>query len=130
MLTHLALRYTILMNSHTIKSIDEYLVTIHAETRPIIEKIRTLVKNLVPNGVETIKYRLPTIMLGGKNLVHYAAFKHHIGFYPTPSGITAFEKELKSYQTSTGSIQFPLDKPIPYDLIEKIVRFRIREMNA
>jgi len=78
-------------------------------------------------ATEAISYQMPTFKLQGKNLVHFAAFSHHIGFYPIPSGITAFQKELSVYTQGKGSVQFPLDKPIPYDLVRRIVEFRVKE---
>jgi uncharacterized protein YdhG (YjbR/CyaY superfamily) len=77
--------------------------------------------------VEAISYQMPTFKLKGKNLVHFAGYKHHIGFYPTPQGMTAFDDELSKYKHAKGSAQFPLDQPMPYDLIEKIVKFRVGE---
>ena len=89
-------------------------------------EIRNLVYDLIPEADEAIKYGMPTIIFNG-NLVHYAAFKTHIGFYPVPSGIEAFKEELKPYKQGKGSIRFPLDSPLPLDLIRKIVVFRIGE---
>ncbi len=84
-----------------------------------MKKIRKNIKDLVPEAVETISYEMPTFKLKGKNFVHFAAFKNHIGFYPTPRGISNFEEELSKYKHAKGSAQFPLDQPIPYDLIKK-----------
>ncbi len=84
------------------------------------------IRKAAPDAEETIKYRMPTFTLKG-NLVHYAAFKKHIGFYPIPTGIEKFKKALSVYEQGRGSVQFPLDKPIPYDLIRRIVRFRVKE---
>ena len=85
-----------------------------------------MVREAAPDAIEKISYQMPTFYLNG-NLVHFAAFKNHIGFYPTPSGISTFDDELDPYKRAKGSVRFPLDKPIPYDLIEKIVRFRVKE---
>ncbi len=112
------------------KTIDEYIKSFPGDIRVILEKIRQTIHKAAPEAVEAIAYQMPTFKLNGKNLVHFAAFKHHIGFYPTPSGIEAFEKELSLYKGAKGSVQFPLDKPIPYDLIEKIVLFRVKENTA
>jgi uncharacterized protein YdhG (YjbR/CyaY superfamily) len=106
------------------KSIDEYIRTFPPDIQSILEKIRQTIKKAAPGAIETISYQMPAFKLNGKNLVYFAAFKNHIGFYPLPSGITTFEKELSPYARSKGTVQFPLDKPIPYDLVEKIVKFR------
>ena len=91
-----------------------------------MEQVRTTIKEAAPNARETINYQIPTFTLEG-NLVHFAAFKKHIGFYPTPSGIEKFTQELSAYEGAKGSVKFPLNKPIPYDLISKIVVFRVKE---
>ena len=109
-----------------IKSIDEYINTFPKEIQEILESLRKVIKKAAPMAEETISYRIPTFKFNG-NLVHFAAFKNHIGFYPTPSGIEIFKKELSAYETSKGTIKFPLDQPIPFDLIKKIVEFRVRE---
>ena len=93
----------------------------------ILQKIRRTIQKVAPKAVEAISYKMPTFKLNGKNLVHFAAFKNHIGFYPTPSGIEAFKKELSPYKGAKGSVQFPIGKPIPYDLVKKIVIFRVKE---
>ena len=111
-----------------ITTIDEYIVTFPKEIQVILEKIRSTLHETVPLATEAIKYGMPTLQLNGKNLVHFAAFKHHIGFYPTPSGIDAFKKELSPYTTSKGAIQFPLDKPIPFDLFKRITEHRVKTM--
>jgi uncharacterized protein YdhG (YjbR/CyaY superfamily) len=108
------------------KSIDEYIEEFPENIRTILENIRRTVREAAPEATEAISYQMPAFKLHG-NLVYFAAFKNHIGFYPTPSGIEAFKDELSPYKTSKGAIQFSLDKPIPYDLIEKIVRFRANE---
>ena len=112
------------------KNIDEYISTFPNEIQEILESICKTIKEAAPKATETISYQMPTFKLNGKNLVHFAAFKNHISFFPTPSGVSAFEKNLKSYRTSKGTIQFPLDKPIPYDLIKKIVEFRLWESTS
>ena len=89
-------------------------------------QIRAIIREEAPDAIEAISYQMPTFKLTG-NLVHFAAFKHHIGFYPTPSGTEKFQKEISPYQSGKGSIQFPLKQPIPYELIRKIVRFRVAE---
>jgi uncharacterized protein YdhG (YjbR/CyaY superfamily) len=107
-------------------SIDEYIAGFPPEVQEILEKIRATIREAAPEAEETIKYRMPTFTLNG-NLVHFAAFKKHIGFYPVPTGIEKFKKELSVYAGGKGSVQFPLDEPIPYDLINSIVRFRTEE---
>ncbi|MCU0331986.1 MAG: DUF1801 domain-containing protein [Ignavibacteriaceae bacterium] len=108
------------------KSVDEYISTFPKDTRKILEQVRQTIKNSAPEAEETINYQIPTFKLSG-NLVHFAAFKNHIGFYPTSSGQKAFEKELSVYKSGKGSIQFPTDKPLPLALIKKIVKYRIKE---
>lgn len=108
------------------KNIDDYIAGCAPDVQPILEKIRAIVRQAAPDAEEAISYQMPTFRLNG-NLVHFAAFKHHIGFYPTPSGTEKFQKEIAAYKAAKGSIQFPLDQPIPYDLITKIVKFRVKE---
>jgi uncharacterized protein YdhG (YjbR/CyaY superfamily) len=106
---------------------DEYIKTFPLDIQRILERVRQTIRKAAPGAVETISYQMPTFKLNGKNLVHFAAWKNHIGFYPQPSGTKAFQKELSPYKAAKGSIQFPLDKPVPYDLVEKIVIFRVNE---
>jgi len=108
-------------------TIDVYIASFPDNVQGILETMRRTIKKAAPTAEETIRYQMPTFKLNGKNLVHFAAFKHHIGFYPTPSGITAFQKELSIYKQGKGSVQFPLDKPMPYDLVKRIVLFRVNE---
>ena len=109
-----------------INSIDEYIATFPKEIQKILEELRTTIKAAAPDAEEKISYQMPTFFLNG-NLVHFAAFKKHIGFYPTPSGIETFQKELSVYEGAKGSVQFPLDKPMPLKLIIRIVKFRVAE---
>ncbi len=109
-----------------VKDIDEYIAQAPKEVQGRLDEIRKAIKELAPGAKETIKYGIPTFTLNG-NFVHFAGFKSHIGFYPTPSGIEAFKKELSIYKGAKGSVQFPLDKPLPLDLITKIVKFRVKE---
>jgi uncharacterized protein YdhG (YjbR/CyaY superfamily) len=106
--------------------IDSYIASFPEDTRALLEQIRSTVRKAAPEAKEIINYGMPTFVLN-RNLVHFAAFKNHIGFYPTPSGIEAFKKELSVYEGSKGSVQFPLNKPIPLDLITRIVKFRVKE---
>jgi uncharacterized protein YdhG (YjbR/CyaY superfamily) len=110
------------------QTIDEYIKTFPKDVQSVLEKTRQTIRNAAPGAVEAISYQIPTFKLNDKNLVHFAAFKNHIGFYPTPSGIEAFKKELSQYKVTKGSVQFLLNKPIPYDLLEKIVIFRSKEI--
>jgi len=107
-------------------SIDEYIATFPEETQKILKEIRATIKAAAPDAEAKISYQMPTFTLKG-NLVHFAAFKKHIGFYPVPTGIEKFKKELAAYESGKGSVQFPLDEPIPYDLISRIVKFRVKE---
>lgn len=111
------------------ESIDEYIAGFPRDVQAILKRVRATVRKAAPDAEETIKYRIPTFVLNG-NLVHFAAFANHIGFYPTPSGIEAFKDQLSSYTSAKGSVQFPLDRPMPLSLIEEIVRFRAEEARA
>jgi uncharacterized protein YdhG (YjbR/CyaY superfamily) len=108
------------------KTIDEYIAACPKDVQDILEKVRATIRNAAPQAEETIDYQMPTFKLKG-NLVHFAAHKKHIGFYPTPSGIEKFKDEISVYEWAKGSVQFPLDKPIPYDLISRITEFRVTE---
>lgn len=110
-------------------SIEEYVQRFPPDIQEKLQRIREVIRNAAPEAVEAIKYQIPTFVWKG-NLVHFAAFKKHIGFYPTPSGIEAFQDELSEYKTSKGAVQFPLDSPVPYSLITKIVKFRMRENHS
>jgi uncharacterized protein YdhG (YjbR/CyaY superfamily) len=107
-------------------SIDEYIATFPGEMRKILEELRATIKAAAPDAEERISYQMPTFALKG-NLVHFAAHKNHIGFYPTPAGIEAFKNELSIYEGAKGSVRFPIDKPLPLKLISKIVKFRVGE---
>ena len=107
-------------------TIDEYIAGFPQEVQGILEQIRRTIHEAAPEATEAISYQMPTFKLYG-NLVHFAAFQHHIGFYPVPSGIEKFKTELSVYKQGKGSVQFPLDQPIPYDLIRRIVEFRVEE---
>ncbi len=108
------------------KTIDEYIAGFPPDVQEILENIRATIREAAPAAAETISYQMPTFTLKG-NLVHFAAFKKHIGFYPIPTGIEAFKEELSAYECGKGSVQFPLDKPMPLDLIRRIVEFRVKE---
>lgn len=108
--------------------IDTYTADFAPEVQERMEQIRALVHKLAPEATEAISYGIPTFDLNGSHLVHYAGFAKHIGLYPTPTGMSEFAEELSHYKTGKGSAQFPHDKPLPMDLIERIVRFRIEEV--
>lgn len=107
------------------KTIDEYIALFPADIQEKLQKMRATVREAAPEAKEAIKYGMPTFV-GRGNIVHFAAFKNHIGFYPTPSGIEGFKEELSGYKGAKGSVQFPLDRPIPYDLVGRIVGFRVQ----
>ncbi|GAB4440922.1 MAG: DUF1801 domain-containing protein [Anaerolineae bacterium] len=108
------------------ESIDAYISGFPTDVQQMLEELRSVIKAAAPAATEKISYQMPTFALNG-NLVHFAAYKKHIGFYPTPSGIEAFKDELSGYHLSKGAIRFPLDQPLPLELIDKIVRFRVAE---
>ncbi len=108
------------------ESIDEYIKTFPPDVQKTLEKMRRTIRKAAPEAEEAISYQIPTFKLNG-DLVYFAAFKKHIGFFPTSFGISAFKKELSKYKTSRGTAQFPLDQPIPYDLVTRIVLFRKKE---
>lgn len=108
-------------------SVDEYIDTFPVDIQKILRQIRAIVKETAPFAVESISYGMPAYKLYGKPLVYFAGFKNHIGFYATPSGHSAFRDELSQYKQGKGSVQFQLDKPIPYELIGQIVEFRVVE---
>lgn len=108
------------------KTIDEYIAGFPEDVQAILQQIRQTIKAAAPQAEEAISYQMPTFKLKG-NLVHFAAFKNHIGFYPVPSGIEQFQEELSVFKQGKGSVQFPLDKPMPYDLMRRIVLFRVEE---
>ena len=114
-------------NRSTATTIDEYIADFPPETQKILEELRALVKEAAPDATETISYAIPTFDLNGRHLVHFAGYAKHIGFYPVPSAMQAFEEELAPYRHGKGSAQFRLDEPMPMDLVRRIVEFRVRE---
>ena len=108
------------------QTIDTFIAEFSPEVQELLQTIRKIVHEAAPDAQEAIKYGMPTFTQYG-NLVHFAAYKNHIGFYPTPSGIDQFEQELAKYRTGKGTIQFPIGGPIPYDLIRKVVAYRVQE---
>ena len=109
------------------KDIDEYIAGFPNDVQKMLEKIRMTIRKAVPDAEEAISYQIPTFTLKGKYLIYFAAFKKHIGLYPAPRGIEKFKKELSVYEGGKGTVRFPLDKPIPFGLIERIVKFRVKE---
>ena len=107
-------------------NIDEYIAGFPETTRDILLKVRATIRNSVPEAEEAISYGIPTFKLKG-NLVHFAGYKNHIGFYPGAAGIETFKEKLSEYKLSKGTVQFPIDKPIPFNLISKIVDFRVKQ---
>lgn len=108
------------------QTIDEYIDQFPEDVKGILNELRQTIRDAAPQAEETINYQMPTFTLNG-NLVHFAAFKNHIGFYPTPTGIEAFKKELSVYKGAKGSVQFPIDQPLPLSLIREIVAYRVKE---
>lgn len=108
------------------KTVDEYLSAFPVTTQKLLQEVRQAIKKAAPKAEEMISYNMPAFKFHGA-LVYYAAYKNHIGFYPTSSGIRVFKEELGNYKTSKGAIQFPVDKPIPLNLISRIVKFRAKE---
>lgn len=109
----------------TLKDIDEYISGFPDAVQKILQKIRTTIQAAAPDAAEAISYQIPTFKLNGKNLIHFAAFKNHVGVYPAPRGSDEFRDELAAYKGGKGTVQFPLDQPPPYDLISRIVKLRI-----
>lgn len=112
------------------KDINEYISAFPAEIQILLEQIRDTIKTSAPLAYEAIKYDMPAFIHNGKNLVYFAAFKNHIGFYPVPTGNIDWDQELSGYKTGKGSIQFPYNNPIPLDLITKVVQFRLQAVNS
>lgn len=109
------------------KNIDEYIAGFPSEVQESLRKMRAVISEAAPGAEEALKYRIPTFVLQ-ENLVHFAAFKKHIGFYPTSSAIEAFSSDLKDYVSAKGSVQFPLNRRVPFSLIRRMVRFRVKEI--
>ncbi|HYF66941.1 MAG TPA: DUF1801 domain-containing protein [Ohtaekwangia sp.] len=118
------------MSTIQAKDIDEYIAAFPKDVQQLLEAVRATIKKAAPGAKEDIKYAIPTFTVNGSNLVHFAAFKNHIGFYPAPSGITEFKKELAAYLGGKGSLRFPKDEPLPLALIKKVVKFRVAETMA
>jgi len=108
------------------ETIDQYIASFPKEIQTILEEIRANIRKAAPDAQEAIKYAIPTFIQNG-NLVHFAAFKNHIGFYPAPRALEEFKKELSAYEGSKGTVKFPLDTPVPFSLIRKIVKYRVKQ---
>ena len=115
-------------NSKSYKNIDEYINLYPSDVREILEQLRNEIKSVAPEAIEVISYNMPAFKMN-EVLVYFAAYKKHIGFYPTPDAITEFKDELAPYKSSKGAVQFPLDKPLPLDLIRRMVKYRIDTTN-
>lgn len=111
------------MKGQQAKNIDEYIASYPADVQELLQTIRATIQAAAPDATEAIKYGIPTFVLNG-NLVHFGGYKNHIGFYPAPMGIEAFKEETAKYETGKGTLQFPIDKPLPLDLISRIVKYR------
>jgi uncharacterized protein YdhG (YjbR/CyaY superfamily) len=109
------------------KSVDEYIESFPEAVQVILKKVRRTILESAPDAAESISYRMPAYKINGKPLVYFAGFKNHVGFYATPTGHAEFATELSKYKQGKGSVQFPLNKPIPFDLISRIVEFRVKE---
>ena len=115
------------MVRNTFNNVDEYIATFPKETQELLKQVRKMIRQAAPDADESISYGMPAFKLNGKPLVYFAAFKNHIGFYATPTGHQEFADELSKYKQGKGSVQFPLNKPMPLDLIERITKFRVKE---
>lgn len=111
----------------SIKTIDEFISNYPEDTQAILQEIRQVIKSVVPDAKEKISYGIPTFELDGKNLVHFSAYEKHVGFYPGSGGIAAFQEQLKEYETSKGTVRFPIDKPMPIDLIKTITLYCVEQ---
>jgi uncharacterized protein YdhG (YjbR/CyaY superfamily) len=114
-------------NRSTARSVDEYIAEFPPATQEVLEHLRALIRASAPDATETISYAIPTFDLCGRHLVHFAGYERHVGFYPTGRGIERFKEQLQPYKRGKGSVQFPLDQPIPEDLIRRIVESRVEE---
>jgi len=118
------------MNTKAPSNIDDYISLQAPEMQPLLKKVRETILDAAPGAEEYISYMMPSFRYNGKILVYFAAHKNHLGFYATPSGNIAFSEELKDYKSSKGAVQFPLERPIPYDLIRRMVQYKLEEIMA
>jgi uncharacterized protein YdhG (YjbR/CyaY superfamily) len=116
------------MQRSTATTIDDYIAEFPPKTQALLQEVRAVIREAAPEAVETISYAMPTFDLNGRHLVHFAGFEHHIGLYPMPTGMEEFAEALSRYKHGKGSVQFPLDEPMPEDLIYRIVAFRVGEV--
>lgn len=116
------------MNTSKPTTIDEYISSFPIDVQKVLEEVRHKIGSIAPEAQETISYAIPTFDLNGKHLIHFAGFKNHIGLYPTPVGMEQFKDDFADYKTGKGSVQFPLNEPMPMDLIAKIVKFRLESI--
>lgn len=115
-------------NEQTVaRDIDEYIAGFPKDVQEILQKIRRTIRKAAPQAEETISYKMPTFNLNGNYLIYFAAYKKHIALYPAPVGVPEFEEEIAPYASGKGTLQFPLNKPLPYNLITRIVKFRVKE---
>ena len=117
------------MNQHKPRSIDEYIAGFPRGVQIILEKIRATISKAAPEAEEKISYHIPSFTLNGKYLIYFAAYQKHIGLYPAPRGVDEFKEELAAYEGGKGTVRFPLDKPIPYNLIRRIVKFKMKKLS-
>jgi uncharacterized protein YdhG (YjbR/CyaY superfamily) len=117
-------------NTTAPQNMDEYIAGFPKDVQEILQKIRMTIKKAAPSAEETISYKMPTFNLKGQYLIYFAAYKKHIGLYPVPTGDEAFNKEVAKYQAGKGTLQFPLNEPMPHKLISKIVKARVKENAA
>jgi len=118
------------MNTKAFSNIDEYISLQPSEVQPLLQKMRETIQEAVPGAVEYISYAMPSFKYNSRILVYFAAHKSHIGFYATPTANLAFKKELAGYKSSKGAIQFPFDRPLPFDLIRRMVQFKLVEITS
>lgn len=112
----------------TLKDINDYIASFPPVTQKLLGQMRSAIQSAAPGAVEAISYAMPTFKLNGKNLVHFAGYEKHIGFYATPTGHEAFKDDLSKYKQGKGSVQFPINEPLPLDLVTRIVKFRVKEL--
>jgi uncharacterized protein YdhG (YjbR/CyaY superfamily) len=107
--------------------VDGYIATFPPHTQEVLRRLRATMHQVLPHAAEAIRYRIPTMQIGGKNVVHFAAFTHHVGVYPVPTGDAAFQEEQARYRAGKGTVRFPLDEPVPYDFVQRLVGFLCSE---
>jgi uncharacterized protein YdhG (YjbR/CyaY superfamily) len=112
------------------QTIDEYIAGFPEQTRRALEEVRAAIREAAPDAVETVSYAIPTFDLRGRHLVHFAGYERHVGFYPSPDGIAAFAAELAGFQSAKGSVRFPLDAPLPLDLVRRMTAYRVEQVLA